>query len=630
MKKAITLFRAALIFTALLLTNISYSSGTLYTLLDFENPMFPPAGGSVTNTAGYNWVRTTACSGYGTGTACMVADFYDFQTGLLDFMTPQFPSSTANDSLLFDHAYVPATSENDRLDIYTSTNGGSTWVLLITLNGGAAGPLKTASSTQGLFIPTSGQWATKRYALPVGTNKVKFSGVTAYGNNLYMDNIKIGTPYTNDVGSSSVSDPKWGIGMGTVAPKGSVKNYGTTTQSFQVTMTITPGGYTNQMNVTNLAPGASQLLTFPNYNFSSNGTYVVKTTTTLGGDQNALNDTISSTVTVSPSPRNVVLELCTGTWCQWCPCGDKLAEMVGHNYPNSMVLEYHGAGADPWRVFNGSGIIGMLGFSGYPSGVVDREGGNLSWGRFYFDAELKMAQSPAASVNIDISSVTFNSSTRLLTVNANAIALQNLTGQYKVNYIITEDNLVYPQTGNSYCPGSSTWEHDWVVRNMVNGAAGENVNTGGTWNNAQSYPVNFTTTLEAGWLASNCKVNIFIYKEGSPLNASQVQQGKTYPITVVGINNQNNGVPVSYGLEQNYPNPFNPSTSIQFSIPKDGNTSLKIYDMTGREVAVYLDGFVKAGFYNADVDASAFATGVYFYTLTSGSFVETKKMVLVK
>jgi hypothetical protein len=89
-------------------------------------------------------------------------------------------------------------------------------------------------------------------------------------------------------------------------------------------------------------------------------------------------------------------------------------------------------------------------------------------------------------------------------------------------------------------------------------------------------------------------------------------------------------VPAVYELEQNYPNPFNPTTNIKFAIPKDGSVSLKIYDAVGRLVGTYLDGFIKAGYYNAEVEASNFASGVYFYTLYAKDFVQTKKMILVK
>ncbi len=105
-----------------------------------------------------------------------------------------------------------------------------------------------------------------------------------------------------------------------------------------------------------------------------------------------------------------------------------------------------------------------------------------------------------------------------------------------------------------------------------------------------------------------------------------------FPATTgpTGIINQNNEVPSNFSLSQNYPNPFNPTTNVHFSLPKDGDVSLKIYDMLGNVVETYVDGFMKAGTYNAEVDGSNWASGVYFYTLRAGNFVETKKMSLIK
>jgi len=99
---------------------------------------------------------------------------------------------------------------------------------------------------------------------------------------------------------------------------------------------------------------------------------------------------------------------------------------------------------------------------------------------------------------------------------------------------------------------------------------------------------------------------------------------------VTGISHNGNEIPAVYTLGQNYPNPFNPNTKIEFSIPKDGFVSLKVYDVLGREVASIIDKDFKAGSYTVDYDAAKLSTGIYFYTLTSGNFIETKKMILVK
>jgi hypothetical protein len=92
----------------------------------------------------------------------------------------------------------------------------------------------------------------------------------------------------------------------------------------------------------------------------------------------------------------------------------------------------------------------------------------------------------------------------------------------------------------------------------------------------------------------------------------------------------NSELPTSYNLEQNYPNPFNPVTKINFAIPKQGFVTLKVYDMLGREVTKLVNEVKQAGTYSVDFDATRLSSGVYFYKLEAGSFVDTKRMVLVK
>lgn len=94
------------------------------------------------------------------------------------------------------------------------------------------------------------------------------------------------------------------------------------------------------------------------------------------------------------------------------------------------------------------------------------------------------------------------------------------------------------------------------------------------------------------------------------------------------------GKPSDFSLSQNYPNPSNPGSNISFSLPVNGLVSLKIYDVTGREVKTLIDGFKEAGFYSEYFDGSSLASGVYFYrlilTADGDKFSETKKIVLKK
>ncbi len=99
---------------------------------------------------------------------------------------------------------------------------------------------------------------------------------------------------------------------------------------------------------------------------------------------------------------------------------------------------------------------------------------------------------------------------------------------------------------------------------------------------------------------------------------------------VVGINDPSSQIPSEFRLAQNYPNPFNPTTSITFDMPAAGNVELKVYDILGKEVASLVSGNMNAGTHVVPFDASTLASGVYIYKLTSGSFSDSRKMVLIK
>jgi hypothetical protein len=88
--------------------------------------------------------------------------------------------------------------------------------------------------------------------------------------------------------------------------------------------------------------------------------------------------------------------------------------------------------------------------------------------------------------------------------------------------------------------------------------------------------------------------------------------------------------PVTWALKQNYPNPFNPSTTIRYNIPRQSFVTLKIFDLLGREVATLVNDMKRAGTHSVKWDASRLSSGVYFYTITAGTYRETKRMILMK
>jgi hypothetical protein len=89
-------------------------------------------------------------------------------------------------------------------------------------------------------------------------------------------------------------------------------------------------------------------------------------------------------------------------------------------------------------------------------------------------------------------------------------------------------------------------------------------------------------------------------------------------------------VPLVFALLQNYPNPFNPSTTMKYELPKSSMVRLSVYDMLGREVSVLVSKRMDAGVHEVKFDGSNLASGVYFYRLQAGDFVQAKRLVIAK
>ena len=111
------------------------------------------------------------------------------------------------------------------------------------------------------------------------------------------------------------------------------------------------------------------------------------------------------------------------------------------------------------------------------------------------------------------------------------------------------------------------------------------------------------------------------------LNYAKV--GKEIYGNYVGINDKK-PVPDTYLLSQNYPNPFNPNTTINYGIAKSGPVTIKVYDLLGNEIKTLVCEYKLAGNYSVNFDASKLSSGVYIYRITSGGFIASKKMTVVK
>lgn len=99
---------------------------------------------------------------------------------------------------------------------------------------------------------------------------------------------------------------------------------------------------------------------------------------------------------------------------------------------------------------------------------------------------------------------------------------------------------------------------------------------------------------------------------------------------LTGFSTTSSEIPDRYYLSQNYPNPFNPVTNLEFGISNLGFVSLKIYDVSGKEIKTLVNEIKQLGMYKVEFDGSNLASGIYFYTIEAGSFLQTKRMLLLK
>lgn len=143
-------------------------------------------------------------------------------------------------------------------------------------------------------------------------------------------------------------------------------------------------------------------------------------------------------------------------------------------------------------------------------------------------------------------------------------------------------------------------------------------------------PGNISAVTE--WSLAGLEIGVYQWKlraVDAAYVGSEIAIGE-FSIGVVSVGDPGNNLPQSYSIEQNYPNPFNPATTIRYSIPKEGLVSLKVYDLIGEEVATLVNEIKQPGNYAVTFDAKNLSSGVYFYKMQAGSFIETKKFLLMK
>jgi hypothetical protein len=219
-----------------------------------------------------------------------------------------------------------------------------------------------------------------------------------------------------------------------------------------------------------------------------------------------------------------------------------------------------------------------------------------------------------------------------------------LNNQYIYSLAISENSIFVGTrdsgvffSSNSGMNWSQTTFNNHSVKSMV--FSGNNIFAGSLNYPAPFGGVRLSTNYGVNWIVKNegFYVNLSVYalliKNNYIFAGTEGRCVYRRPLSeLVDIQNISTEIPTGFSLSQNYPNPFNSQTKITFEIQNETQdiASLRIFDITGREVATLVNEQLATGTYSVDFDGTNFPSGIYLYRLTAGDYKETKRMVLVK
>ncbi len=453
-----------------------------------------------------------------------------------------------------------------------------------------------------------------------------------------------GTQATNAVKLKAVAADQYIVVPGTSTVSGTIQNLGAmaiTTANIKYEVNGTT--YPQTLTGLNIASGATYNFTHNTpISISSPSMYPVKVWVDLANDADHTDDTLSTFVsglTFLPTKR-VLVEEATGTWCGWCPRGAVYTEQIDTVHLGSaIVVAVHDGDPMTNTVYDG-GMAGLIG--GYPSGCIDRKSNDIDPTDFEATYADRILDVSPADVGI---SATFNSTTRQVDVAVSATFAANLTGDYRLNCILVEDDVTgtsatYAQT-NYYSSASNNialvgaghnWQtepasvpaasmhYNFVGRNILGGFDGEVGSIPATISANSTYTYNFTTTIPATWDASQMRVIGVLHNAttGNVLNVFRGSYGITTSVQQIAADN------FSMSL---YPNPSMDASQLEITLKRSSNYTVEMYDILGQNVmSRNFNG--AAGKNNITLNVSDFRTGMYLVKVNVNGSVLTSRLMV--
>ena len=589
-------------------------SGWAQTLNEsFDGATFPPAGWQNIQVGGTGlWKRVTAgvepnCSPH-SGAGMAEYNSYDYLGGanaLLVSPALTFTGSSVHVFSFWQYGDSGWPIYNDSLGVYYNSSAsltGATWLATIPR-----------------YNPVDG-WYKHSYLLPAsltGTKYLIFRGYSKYGNNMFVDDVTLMVPPADDLSTMSINNAMYLTDTVPTIPSATIKNTGLTTETaFHVTCKIYNYAnseiYSNDQTIPTLASWDTAVVNFASFSLpAAQAIYKMKIYTSLASDMDHSNDTLVKTVyTYTHDKQEVLLEIATGTWCQYCPGAAMGADDLVTNGNQVAVVENHNGDAYAYTASDARNTYYAV--TGYPTAVFDGikqlVGGDHSVS--LYTSYLPIYQSEYAYKTAF--GVTVGNGTRAGNVYNVSVTVDRYgetpfsTSNLVLHLVLTQSHIMVNWQGQTHL--------EFVNRAMPPDASGTPVNL----QTANQVTVPLTFTVNPSWggdLVTDYELVAWV----QDLTTKTVVDAEKVNLQsiLVGVNDHTPG----QGDMKIYPNPVRNTVTVETS-QSFVNSMLSVYNISGQEVLTQ-----KVVSSKTQLDLIRFAKGVYTIRIVNKDKVEVGKIV---
>ncbi len=589
-------------------------SGWAQTLNEsFDGTTFPPTGWQNIQVGGTGlWKRVTTgteptCTPH-SGAGMAEYNSYDYLGGanaLLVSPALTFSGSSVHVFSFWQYGDSGWPIYNDSIGVYYNSAAsltGATWLATIPR-----------------YNPVDG-WYKHSYLLPAslsGTRYLIFRGYSQYGNNMFVDDVSLVVPPADDLSTMSINNDMYLTDTVPVIPSATIKNTGINTETaFHVTCKIYNYAnseiYTNTQTIPSLASWDTTVVNFTSFTLpAAQAIYKMKVYTSLATDMDHSNDTLVKTVyTYTHNKQTVLLEIATGTWCQYCPGAAMGADDLVTNGKQVAVVENHNGDTYAYTASNARNTYYAT--TGFPTatfdGIKQLVGGDHSVS--LYTSYLPIYESEYAYKTAF--GVTIGNGARVGNVYNVSVVVDRYgetpfsTGNLVLQLALTQSHIMVNWQGQTHL--------EYVSRAMAPDANGTPISL----QTASQVTVPLTFTLDPAW-GGNLVTDYEVVAWVQDLTTKQVVDAEKVNLQsiMVGINNHDN----YQSAMKIYPNPVKNTVTVEV-LQASANSTLSVFNISGQELLTQ-----KVASAKTQLDLSGFAKGVYTIRLLNNDKVEVRKIV---